>query len=113
MYKVEDDIRKQGLEGDKKPDYRQLKARHLERTLRCIPMGRKNWMFCWTLEGADNVAVFHTLIVSCRLAGIDPYKYMVDVLQRISLHPARNIRDLIPRIWQEKFGANPLKSDLD
>ena len=39
--------------------------------------------------------------------------YMLDVLQRISLHPARNIRGLIPRIWKEKFGANPLKSDLD
>ena len=25
----------------------------------------------------------------------------------------RNIRELIPRIWKVKFGANPLKSDLD
>ena len=90
-----------------------IDTNHLERGLRCIPMGRKNWLFCWTEEGADNVAVFQTLIVSCRLAGIDPYKYFVDVLQRISLHPARNIRELIPRIWKEKFGANPLKSDLD
>ena len=63
--------------------------------------------------GADNVAVLQTLIVSCRLAGIDPYKYLVDVLQRVSLHPARDIRDLLPRIWKEKLGANPLKSDLD
>ena len=29
MYKVEDDIRKQELEGDKKRDYRQLKAKPL------------------------------------------------------------------------------------
>lgn len=90
-----------------------IDTNHLERGLRCIPMGRKNWMFCWTEDGADNVAVFQTLIVSCRLAGIDPYKYFVDVLQRISLHPARNIRELIPRLWKEKFGRNPLKSDLD
>ena len=90
-----------------------IDTNHLERGLRCIPMGRKNWMFCWTEEGADNVAVFQTLIMSCRLASVDPYKYLVDVLQRISLHPARNIRELIPRIWKEKFGANPLKSDLD
>ncbi|WP_353620165.1 transposase domain-containing protein [Thalassotalea sp. G20_0] len=76
-------------------------------------MGRKNWMFCWTEEGADNVAVFQALITSCLLAGIDPYKYLVDVLQRISLHPARDIRELIPRLWKEKFGANPLKADLD
>lgn len=91
----------------------EIDTNHLERGLRCIPMGRKNWMFCWTEEGAENVAVFQTLIMSCRLAGIDPYKYLVDVLQRISLHPARDIRELIPRIWKDRFGANPLKSDLD
>ena len=68
-------------------------------------------MFCWTEEGADNVAVFQTLITSCVLAGIDPYKYLVDVLQRISLHPARDIRELIPRLWKERFGGNPLKAD--
>ncbi len=107
MYKVEDDIRKQGLEGDKKRDYRQLKAKplvdqfftwnkeqlrrldlvpsnplskalgyvqkreaelrvyrddpsvdidtnHLERALRCIPMGRKNWM-CVSRRGRYDV----------------------------------------------------------
>ena len=65
------------------------------------------------LEGGANVAVFQAFIVSCHLAGIDPYKYMVDVLQRISLNPDQNIRDQIPLIWKEKFGANPLNSDLD
>ena len=89
-----------------------IDTNHLERGLRCIPMGRKNWMFCWTLEGSENIAVFQTLIVSCRLAGVDPNKYLVDALQRISLHPARDIRELIPRLWKEKFGANPLKVDL-
>ena len=64
-------------------------------------------------EGAVNVALFQTLITSCVLAGIDPYKYLVDVPQRVSLHPARDIRELIPRLWKEKFGANPLKTDLD
>ena len=90
-----------------------IDTNHLERGLLCIPMGRKNWMFCWTEEGAENVAVFQTLIMSCRLAGVVPFKYLVDVLQRISLHPARDIRELLPRIWKDRFGANPLKSDLD
>ncbi|WP_422448705.1 MULTISPECIES: hypothetical protein [unclassified Endozoicomonas] len=42
------------------------------------------------------------------------YNYLVvDVLPRISLRPARDIRELILRLWKEKFGANPLKADLD
>ena len=68
--------------------------------------------------GADrylstNVAVFQTLVTSCLLVGIDPCKCLVDVFQRISLYPARDIRELIPRLWKEKFGANPLKADRD
>ena len=52
-----------------------IDTNHLERALRCIPMGMKNSMFSWTLEGTDNVAVFQSLVVSCCLAGIDPNKY--------------------------------------
>ena len=91
----------------------QMDTNHLERLLRCIPMGRKNWMFCWTETGAEHVAIIQSLLVSCRLQDIDPYKYLVDVLQRVSLHPARQINELIPRNWKERFGKNPLKAPLD
>ena len=91
----------------------QMDTNHLERLLRCIPMGRKNWMFCWTESGAEHVAIIQSLLVSCRLQDIDPYKYLVDVLQRVSLHPARQINELIPRNWKERFGKNPLKAPLD
>jgi transposase len=91
----------------------QMDTNHLERLLRCIPMGKKNWMFCWTETGAEHVAVIQSLLVSCRLQGIDPYKYLVDVLQRVSLHPARQVDELIPRNWKERFGNNPLKAPLD
>ena len=79
----------------------QMDTNHLERLLRCIPMGRKNWMFCWTETGAEHVAVIQSLLVSCRLQDVDPYKYLVDVLQRVSLHPARQIDELIPRNWKK------------
>lgn len=91
----------------------QMDTNHLERLLRCIPMGRKNWMFCWTEAGAEHVAIIQSLLVSCRLQDIDPYKYLVDVLQRVSLHPARKIDELIPRNWKDRFGRNPLKAPLD
>ena len=32
-----------------------LDTNHLERALRVIPMGRKNWLFCWTELGAQQV----------------------------------------------------------
>ncbi|WP_171038367.1 transposase, partial [Pseudoalteromonas sp. S4492] len=55
----------------------QMDTNHLERLLRCIPMGRKNWMFCLTETGAEHVAIIQSLLVSCRLQEVDPYKYLV------------------------------------
>ena len=43
---------------------------------------------------------------------MDPYTYLVDVLQRISEHPASQAIDLTPRVWKTKFAHDPMKSDL-
>jgi transposase len=86
---------------------------HLERALRPIPMGRKNWLFCWTEVGAEHVGKIQSLIVTCRLHGINPYTYFVDVLQRISTTKAADVADLTPIRWKELFAHNPLKSDLE
>jgi hypothetical protein len=39
--------------------------------------------------------------------------YLTDVLQRIDRHPNQQIIELTPRVWKEKFAANPLTSDLE
>jgi hypothetical protein len=46
------------------------------------------------------------------LQGVDPYVYLVDVLQRISEHPASRVIELTPRLWKEHFADNHMKSDL-
>jgi transposase len=89
-----------------------IDTNHLERALRVVPMGRKSWLFCWTELGAKHVGIIQSLIVTCRLHGIDPYTYLVDVLQRISEHPASRVAELTPRLWKQHFAANPLRSDI-
>lgn len=89
-----------------------IDTNHLERALRPIPMGRRNWLFCWSEVGAEAVATLQSLIVTCRLHDIDPYTYLVDVLQRIDRHPAAQVEQLIPRRWKDLFADNPLRSDL-
>ncbi len=90
-----------------------IDTNHLERALRVIPMGRKNWLFCWSEVGAKHVGIIQSLLTTCRLHQVDPYTYLVDVLQRVALHPARDVEELTPRVWKERFAANPLRSDLD
>jgi len=90
-----------------------LDTNHLERQIRPIALGRKNWNFCWTELGARYVGIVQSLLASCRLQGVDPYVYLVDVLQRIDTHPAFDVHLLTPRLWKQHFAANPLRSDLD
>jgi transposase len=90
-----------------------LDTNHLEREIRAIALGRRNWLFCWTEIGAQSVGIVQSLIASCRLQGIDPYVYFVDVLQWIDTHPAFDVHLLTPRLWKQHFAATPLRSDLD
>lgn len=90
-----------------------LDTNHLERALRVIPMGRKNWLFCWTELGAEHVGIIQSLIVTCKLHDINPYDFLVDVLLRINTHPAKNVATLTPRLWKKNFADHPLRSDLD
>jgi transposase len=90
-----------------------LDTNHVEREIRAIAMGRKAWLFCWTEVGAQYVGIVQSLLASCRLQGVDPYVYLVDVLQRVDTHPAFDVHLLTPRLWKQHFAADPFRSDLD
>jgi transposase len=90
-----------------------LDTNEIENALRVIPLGRKNWMFCWTEVGAEYVGIFQSLIVTCKMNGIDPYTYLVDVLQRVADHPKSDIRQLTPVNWKIHFADKPRCSLID
>ncbi len=87
-----------------------LDTNHLERELRPQAVGRKNWMFHVTTEGARHAAIFYSLIRSCILVEVNPTVYFVDVLQRIQSHPSLKVHQLTPRLWKEHFASTPLRS---
>jgi len=62
--------------------------------------------------GAQHAGIVQSLIATCRLHDIDPYTYLVDVLQRISVQPAQQVHELTPRRWKQHFAEHPLHSDL-
>lgn len=90
-----------------------LDTNHLEREVRPIALGRRNYLFCWTEVGAKYVGIIQSLLRTCRLQGVDPYTYLVDVLQRVERHPAREIHLLTPRLWKQHFADHPLRSHID
>jgi len=90
-----------------------LDTNHLERQIRPVAVGRKNWLFCWTEVGAEYAAIAQSIIASCKLQNVDPYTYLVDLLQRVESHPMREVHLLTPRLWKKHFAQNSYLSDLD
>lgn len=76
-------------------------------------MGRKNWLFCWTEFGAEQVAIIQSLLVTCQLHEVNFYDYLVDVLQRINCNPASKAIELTSRLWKQHFAHQPMRSDLE
>lgn len=77
----------------------------VEQELRSIAVGRKNWTFFGNESGAEWASVHYSLIASCRRAEVDPFLYLRDVLERISVHPASRVEELLPHRWKENFEA--------
>ena len=71
-----------------------------ERTLRMVVIGRKNYMFAGSEAGAWRAAIIYSLVASCKLNEIDPFRYFRDVLARVSTHPADKIDELLPGEWK-------------
>jgi transposase len=82
-----------------------IETNQLEREIRPIASGRKNWLFCRTAVGARQVGLIPSLLASGRLQGLDPSVSLVEVLQRVDTPPALEVQLLTPR-----WGNRPLRS---
>ena len=87
-----------------------LDTNHVERELRGHAVGRRNWTFHVTDDGARYAAIFYSLIRTCLLWEINPTAYLTDVLRRIAANPGQDMELLLPRQWKERFGKAPLRS---
>lgn len=70
-----------------------------ERALRCVPLGRKAWLFCGSDRGGQRAAVMYSLIGTAKLNNVDPQAWLADVLARIAEHPVSRLDDLLPWNW--------------
>ena len=51
-----------------------------ENAIRPFVVGRKNWLFCDTVKGAESSAIVYSLVETAKANGIDPYDYLFYVL---------------------------------
>ena len=53
-----------------------------ENSIRPVVVGRKNWLFSDTMDGAEASMGIYTIVEMAKLYGLDPYKYMKYVLEQ-------------------------------
>lgn len=68
----------------------------VERALRGVALGRRNYLFAGSDAGGERAAAMYSLIGSARLNGIDPEAYLHYVIERIADHKANRIDELLP-----------------
>ena len=72
-----------------------------EQHLRREVLGRKNWLFLGSDEGARVNTVFVSLLASCQLHGIEPWAYLRDLLCLLPSWPTSRVLELAPACWQQ------------
>ncbi len=67
-----------------------------ELALRAVALGRKNYLFAGSNSGGERAAAIYSLVGSAKLNGMDPERYLRQVLTRIAEHPVNRIDELLP-----------------
>jgi len=72
-----------------------------ELNLRRQVLGRRNWLFVGSDDGADVNTVFVSLLASARLHSIEPHGYIRDLLCLIRTWPPDRLLELAPVNWKQ------------
>jgi len=84
----------------------------IENAIRGPKLGQRNWLFAWTELGAEHMGIINGLLATCRMQGVDPRRWLTDVLLRIATHPSARVDELTPRRWKTLFADDPMVSDI-
>lgn len=75
----------------------------VERQLRRVALGRKNYLFAGSDEGAKRLAVGYTVFGSCHMHGVNPWAWAADVIRKLQRGwPMSRLDELLPNAWKER-----------
>lgn len=68
----------------------------IENAIRPIAIGKKNWLFTGSERAGRRAAAIQSLFATAKLNGLDPARWLADVLERLPTCPNSQIDSLLP-----------------
>jgi hypothetical protein len=86
----------------------------VERALRGVSLGRKNFLFAGSDKGAMTAATIYTIVATCKLNGVEPFAYLADVLTKIETGtwPHGCLHELLPDQWALNASPSALRDPI-
>jgi len=72
-----------------------------ERALRIVALLRKNALFVGHDDAGQNLAVLLTIVATCQIHGVEPRRYLADVIVRVNQSGVK-VDDLLPWNWKAR-----------
>jgi hypothetical protein len=88
---------------------------HSENALRIVATGRKAWLFFGSDDHAEAAANLYSLIASCKLHGLDPDRYLAEVIRVMPYWPRDRYLELAPAYWartRQRLDLTELATEL-
>ena len=79
----------------------------VEREMKSIATGRKNWLFFGSRRGGRAAAIIYSVIASARRHDLDVWQYLGDILLRLADLKPGELESLLPDAWQPAHPAAP------
>ena len=73
----------------------------IENKIRPFALGRKNFLFAGSHEGADRIAIMYSMFATCKAHKVNPWEWLKDVLEKLPEYPINQIEDLLPTEWKK------------
>jgi len=81
----------------------QIDNNAIERNMKNLGVGRKNYMFCGSHEAAKRAGILYSLLVTCKLNEVNPYEWLKDILgYDLQEYPVNKLVELLPHNWKMK-----------
>ena len=68
----------------------------VENSIRGVAVGRKNYLFAGSHEGARRAAMIYSFLGTCKINDVEPFSWLRDILIRIPDQSIQRLEELLP-----------------